>query len=134
MLSKLVLIFSLVIMLQVLSNSSNVLAMLCPENEVWNDCGNRCNERYCNESMEKKPRTKECNPEGGCHCKRGFKRDPQGPTCRQDEMWVPCGDPCPYNTCNIAIPCPKICNVNGGCVCRPGSKPDKERKCIPCNA
>lgn len=49
---------------------------MCPENETWNNCGNPCNENWCNETA--RICTKQCNIEGGCYCNKGYKRDTKG--------------------------------------------------------
>ncbi|CBY24654.1 unnamed protein product [Oikopleura dioica] len=112
----------------------------CPENEVWNECGNLCDGTCSRQEIEC---PKIC-AEGACACAKGHVRNDRGicvpfkeckpnvnaPECPENEFWNECGNLC-EGTCDEPLKnCPKIC-ADASCTCLNNFVRNELGNCIP---
>uniref|UniRef100_A0A182WBB8 TIL domain-containing protein n=1 Tax=Anopheles minimus TaxID=112268 RepID=A0A182WBB8_9DIPT len=110
---------------------------LCPPNETFALCGNKCREPKCD-----KPLTTSCPKicQSGCYCIAGYARNgkaqspepmAQTPVCRPNETYYTCGNDCKEPKCYKSINkiCPKICVPS--CYCISGYARNQQGSCVP---
>ncbi|XP_054163113.1 zonadhesin-like [Oppia nitens] len=110
---------------------------LCPHNEKYSDCGNRCMESIQNIYVKKRCNQDKCDI--GCFCIPGYFRDVDGKCiekpriCPTGEAYSDCGNRCLELLKNKLLNKRKICNnkhCDVGCFCLPDKFRNNLQECV----
>lgn len=115
---------------------------MCPANEEYVQCGNRCNELSCDFPNGL---TRKCAPacDSGCFCIQGTVRNNDGQCVPYEECPIrPCPDNEHYKTCGPGKICEESCNppnteecptniCYNDCYCNEGFVRDASGSCVP---
>lgn len=111
-------------------------------NEVFVTCGDTCPTTCANKDIKPRICPLLCLLTGGCACKTGFVRGPNGrcinpkecPTCKGPNEFYSCGSACDTECATLGEVCP-IINVKctERCYCKEGFARNSAGVCIPVN-